>query len=130
MIKKICAIAGLLAVTACVSPYVATPYDRGTASVTRIAIADDSVPERLSAWEVASAGSNFGLIGALADAGIQHDRENDMMEALAGVEFDAEATLETRVAETLTAQGYEATVLAGANPREKRLFLERYDGAA
>lgn len=122
----VAALAGLMA-AGCVSPYVATPYDRAATSVQQIAVADDSVPTRLTAWEVASAGSNFGLIGALADAGIQQSRENALMEALGGIGFDAEAKLEARIVSALSARGYEVALLEGAE-RERRVFLESYEG--
>ena len=68
MFRKVLGILAVLSVGACASPYVATPYDRASANVESIVVADDSVPEKAIAYEVASVGSNFGLIGALVDA--------------------------------------------------------------
>jgi len=118
-----------LAVSGCVSPYVATPYERAAANVQQIALVNDAVPPRLTAWEVASAGSNFGLIGALADAGIQQSRENQLMETLSGAHFDAEAVIEARLMSSLTANGYEVALLENGD-RERRVFLEKYEGGA
>jgi hypothetical protein len=126
--RHIFGIAAILCLSACISPYVATPYDRTAATVQRIALVDDAVPERLTAWEVASVGSNFGLIGALADAGIQNSREDALMGALATVNFDAEARLEQRISASLAERGYEVALVEGAN-RERRVFLESYAGA-
>jgi hypothetical protein len=57
-------IAAAMTVTACASPYIATPYDRTSANVRTIALADDSMEPKAMAYEVASTGGNFGLIGA------------------------------------------------------------------
>jgi hypothetical protein len=128
MLKKIVGLALAASLGACASAYVGTPYERASTTIHRIAIADDSVPPKLTAWEVASAGSNFGLIGALVDSGIQTDREHDLTEALASAGFDAETTFENRLMETLTSEGYEARVQAGPD-RERRVYLASYSGA-
>jgi hypothetical protein len=106
MFKKLLAIAAAMTVTACASPYIATPYDRTTANVTTIALADDSLAPQAIAYEVASTGANFGLIGALVDAGIQESRKQAVNDALGTVQFDAETILERRITSTLTTQGY------------------------
>lgn len=128
MFKRVIVAAMAMTVAACASPYVATPYDRSTASVQSIALIDDSVPEKAIAYEVASVGGNFGLIGALVDAGIQAERQGAVNEALNGLGFDAESTLEARVIAALGQQGYTAAPLAGAD-RAKRDFLETYPDA-
>lgn len=128
MFKRVLVAAMAMTVAACASPYVATPYDRSTASVQSIALIDDSVPEKAIAYEVASVGGNFGLIGALVDAGIQAERQGAVNEALGGLGFDAESTLEARVIAALGQQGYTAAPLAGAD-RAKRDFLETYPDA-
>lgn len=129
MFRKILGVLAILSVGACASPYVATPYDRASSNVTRIAMADDSVPPKLSAFEVASIGSNFGLVGALVNAGIQAGREDALTKALAAVEFDPEARLEARMISSLTAQGYEVALVEGPL-RAKRDFLVSYPAAA
>ncbi|MDI1280970.1 MAG: hypothetical protein ACI9YM_001998 [Brevundimonas sp.] len=128
MFKRVLVAAMAMTVAACASPYVATPYDRSTASVQSIALIDDSVPEKAIAYEVASVGGNFGLIGALVDAGIQAERQGAVNEALDGLGFEAESTLEARVIEALGQQGYTAAPLTGAD-RAKRDFLETYPEA-
>lgn len=129
MFKKILMGLAALSVAACASPYVGTPYDRASASVTHIAMADDSVPPKLSAWEVASVGSNFGLVGALVNAGIQAGREDAMTRALSTVNFDPEARLEARVAASLATQGYDVAVVEGPL-RDKREFLVSYPASS
>jgi hypothetical protein len=123
------AAAAALSLGACASPYVATPYDRASASVTTIAIVDDSVPPEPIAFEVASAGSNFGLIGAIVDAGIQASRQDAVKDALEGIGFDAEGLLESRIEAAVEAQGYQVAVLPGSD-RERREFLAAYPAAA
>ena len=93
--KKLVGLAALAAVSGCVSPYVGTPYERASANVHSIAIEHDAVPEKLSAWEVASVGSNFGLIGALTDAAIQQSRETALMGPEAGAAPYAPGTKRT-----------------------------------
>lgn len=126
--KILLAAAAALSLGACASPYVATPYDRSTAAVETIALVDDSAPPEPIAYEVASAGQNFGLIGALVDAGIQASRQDAVNNALAGVGFDAEAILERRLESEIERYGYEVALLPGAD-RPEREFLESYPAA-
>lgn len=128
MYRKLVGLVAALSLGACASPYVATPYDRASAGVTGIALVEDSLPEKAIAYEVASVGSNFGLIGALIDTGIQLERQDAVNDALAGVQFDAEGELETRLVSALSAQGYRVAPLPG-DPRKKRDWLEAYPTA-
>jgi len=124
--------AGLVAlaacVSACVSPYVATPYDREAHTVRSIVMIDDSAEDQGIAYEVASLGSNFGLIGVLADATVQDTRKRAVNEALDGVGFDAEALLERRLDSALEGEAYEVSVQSGFD-RPKRDFLVSYPTA-
>ncbi len=132
MYRVVFGLVGALALGACASPYVATPYDRGGAGVRRIVVIDDSAPESAVAYEVASMGSNFGLIGALVDVGIQAERRAAVNKALEGADFDGEASFERRLLSRLTAEGYQVAVREGPQ-REKRAFTVTYptaDGAA
>mgnify|MGYP003637729211 FL=1 len=128
MLKRVFVAVMAMTVAACASPYVATPYDRSAGAVQSIALVDDSVPEKAIAYEVASVGGNFGLIGALVDAGIQAERQGAVNEALNGLDFDAESKLEARVIAALGEQGYTAAPLDGVD-RPKRDFLETYPEA-
>ncbi|MBC6983154.1 hypothetical protein [Caulobacter sp. 17J80-11] len=126
---KVLVAAGLaVSLSACASTYVGKPYDRAAANVQSIGIADDALPEKATASEVASVGSNFGLVGALANAAIQQSREKAINDALAGAGFDAEARLEQRVITSLDAQGYRAKVEQNA-VRQKRVYLASYNSA-
>ncbi|WP_133254921.1 hypothetical protein [Phenylobacterium hankyongense] len=130
MIRLVAALTGALCLSACASAYVGKPYDRASAGVHSIAVVADSVPDKASAYEVASVGSNFGLIGALVDAGIQSSRTNAVNEALAGSGFEAESRVEQRLVSRLTAEGYTVQKLANGPHNAKREFLVTYPGAA
>jgi hypothetical protein len=129
VIKKILGIVAILSLGACASPYVATPYDRAAHNVHSITMMDDALPEKAIAYEVASVGSNFGLIGALVDAGIQASRQDAVNDALISINFDAEERLERRMAAALSTQGYNIAPLTGA-ARGKRDLLETYPDAS
>jgi hypothetical protein len=122
--------AGLLAasLSACTSTYVATPYAAGPQPISRVGIADDALPEGVSAVETASVGSNFGLVGALIDAGVRDSREDAIDAALATVSFDAESDLEHMLTEALAANRIE-TFVADNGPRAERKFLVNYPTA-
>ena len=128
MFRKIIGIVAILSLGACASPYVAKPYDRAGANVQSIAVVDDSLPERAIAFEVASTGSSFGLIGALVDAGIQSSRQDAVNEALNGVSFNAEQVMETRIASALSREGYTVAVMDNG-VRPKRDVLATYPTA-
>lgn len=129
MFKKILLAALAACVSACASPYVATPYDRSAHNVRTIVVIDDAAEERGIAYEVASLGSNFGLIGVLADATVQDSRQRVVNEALDGVGFDAEAILEQRLDTALEGQDYTVSVQSGFT-RPKRDFLVSYPTAS
>jgi hypothetical protein len=125
VLRIVVGLGAALCLSACATAYVGKPYERSATEVKSIALADDSVPEKAIAFEVASVGSNFGLIGALVDLGIQSSRQDAVNDALTGVGFDAEAKLESRIATELGAQGYEVAPLPD-QPRAKRAFLQTY----
>jgi len=131
MLRVVVGLGAALCLSACASSYVGKPYDRTATGVHSIALADDAVPDKAIAWEVASVGSNFGLVGALVDAGIQSSRQEAVNDVLTGIGFDAEGKLESRIISDLGADGYEVKPLTG-EARGKREFLATYpkaDGA-
>lgn len=128
MYLRLIGLLAALCLGACASPYVATPYDRASAGIMGIGVVEDSLPEKAIAYEVASVGSNFGLIGALIDTGIQLERQDAVNSALAGIQFDAEAELETRLISALGDQGYKVAALPG-DARKKRDWLTTYPPA-
>lgn len=117
-----------LSLGACASPYIATPYDRGAHNIRTMVMVDDSLPPEPIAYEVASAGANFGLIGALVDAGIQASRQDAVKDALEGIGFDAEAVMERRLEAAIERHGYQVEILTG-DLREERDFLTSYPAA-
>lgn len=128
MIRATVAVSAMALLSACASNYVATPYVAGPDRLESVAVADDSLPEGLIAYEVASVGSNFGLIGALIDAGVQESRRDAVTDALGTISFDAETALEGYVIDALAQQGIQATMLNGPQ-RERRVFLADYPDA-
>lgn len=125
---KLLGLVGALCLSACADPYVATPYDRATAQVDRMVIIDDALPEKAIAYEVASVGSNFGLIGALVDAGIQAERQDAVNDALREAGFDAEGELETLLMREIGQEGYSVALLP-SGARAKRDWLPAHSGA-
>ena len=128
MLKRVCIAVMAMTAAGCASPYVATPYDRASANVRTITVIDDAAEDDAVAYEVASMGSNFGLIGALVDAGIQAERKSAVNKALDSVNFDGEAVFEQRLASRLVSEGYEVTTRTGP-ARAKRDFIVAYPTA-
>lgn len=127
MLKRFIVAAVAACVSACATPYVSTPYERDAHNLQSIFIIDDSAEDQGIALEVASFGSNFGLIGAIADATVQDTRRKVVNEALDGVGFNAEAILEQRLEAGLQTEGYRVSVQTGFD-RPKRDFLQSYPG--
>lgn len=114
---------------ACAKPYVGTPFTPQSAPLTVVALADDSVPESVIAYQAGSTMSNFGLLGALIDAGVQSSRKGAVNEALEGISYDPENMVEQYLIDTLGQQNITAAVVDGPN-REKREFLVSYPAAS
>lgn len=128
--RLIAALAAALILSGCGTTYVAKPYDRAAAGVRTMGLVDDAAPPKAVAYEVASVGKNFGLIGALVDAGIQASREKAVNDAIAGTGYDAEAKLEQRLITQLGQQGYNVTLLPAADRGKKREMLKTYPAPA
>ena len=118
----------MLALAACQSTYVGKPYVAPEAGLSNVAIADDSLPADVIAYQAGSTMSNFGLLGAMIDAGVQSSRKGAINEALESIEYEPEAAFEAYVIEALGRQGVEAAVIEGPD-REKREFLVDYPEA-
>lgn len=126
--KIVVAIGAMTMTSACASTYVGTPYTAPVQPLTQVSVADDSLPEDVVAYQAASTMSNFGLIGALVDAGVQSGRKGAVNEALDGIGYSPEETVEALIVERFAANGVRAAVVPGAD-REKREFLVNYPGA-
>ncbi len=129
MLRRLAAVCGLLALSACATPYVGKPYDHAGDGVHSIGVAGNSLPPKPIAYEVASIGRNFGLVGALVDAGIQTSRADAVNKALAGDGFNAEGRLHDRVISALGAEGYSVKLL-DTGVRAKREYLAAYPSSA
>ena len=113
---------------ACASTYVGTPYTAPEQPLTSVSVADDPLPENVMAFQAASTMSNFGLIGALIDAGVQAGRKDAINDALDEIGYAPEDKLEELLVSTLSGEGINATVVEGPE-REKREFLVDYPEA-
>jgi hypothetical protein len=112
----------------CAQKYVGKPMIPMAEPIKSLAVAPDIVPESMSANEAASVGSNFGLIGALVDAGVQSSRQKALNEALDAASFDAEKSMGEALTAALGEKGIQTQLLSGPN-RAKREFLLNYPGA-
>ena len=126
--KKTLAVVVLLSLSACASRYVGTPYTAPADPIASVGVVDDALPAEAIAAEVASTMSNFGLIGALIDAGVQSSRRSRVNDALESVNYDAEANFEAMLIEALAERQITATVVGDAE-REERELLETYPDA-
>nr|WP_137678658.1 hypothetical protein [Parerythrobacter lutipelagi] len=126
--KKTFVLLAALSLGACANPYVATPYTAPAGGLTSVGIADDSIPEDAIAGEAASTMSNFGLLGALVDAGVQASRKSRVNEALDSVNYQPEEMFEAYLIEAFKKKNINAMLLAGPD-REKREFLTDYQDA-
>lgn len=126
MLKVTVALCAALCLGACASDYVGKPYDRtANADLHTMGLPGDTMPKQVIAYEVASVGRNFGLIGALVDAGIQSSRQNDVNKALADDHFDAAAKLQARLVSALDTEGYKVKPI-DLGTRPARDFLTSY----
>jgi hypothetical protein len=126
--RKLFVLAILIATSACASPYVAVPYEADQQSVTTITLIENVGDADVIAWEVASMGSNFGLVGALIDAGVQSSRRARVSEILEAAEFDAQDYFKLRLTEELEALGYAVTT-APVNERDGIKLLASHPGS-
>lgn len=96
------------------APYVPTLYDASISQVETIAIADDSIPDKVGANELASAMGTGqaagGLIGTLVVAAMEgaetSGRMKNLAELLEPTGFDAEAEFEAMLKAKLAEAGY------------------------
>ena len=118
----------MLSLAACQSTYVGTPYVAPAQGLGLVALADDSLPDQVMAYQAASTTSNFGLIGGLIDSGVQASRKDAVNDALETIDYEPEAPFEAYIIEALGREGISAELLEGPD-REKREFLVEYPEA-
>ena len=117
-----------ISLSACVTPYTPTPYERDLTSVETIGVIGDVLPEKPVVTQVASAGSSFGLIGALIDAGVDANREGRFKEMLQEQNFEPLSYFHNELTERIAEKGYAVEIIA--HDRAAPGFLETYDGLA
>jgi hypothetical protein len=128
-LKKIASAAvALLLTSACASNYVGTPYTATAQPLSRVALADDTLPDDVIAYQAASTMSNFGLLGGLIDAGVQASRRDAVNDALETIAYDPEPAFEAYLIGELAEHGITATLATGPE-REKREFVIDYPQA-
>ncbi len=127
MLRFIAAAGLCLALAACATPYTPTPFDRETAAVESIAVLDDTLPERPNVTQVASAGSSFGLIGALIDAGVDANREGRFKEMLEENGFEPTPVFEAALRKYLMEKGYAIDFIDTPERSSTRDLLASYE---
>ncbi len=115
----------MFSLSACASTYIGTPYTAPAEPLTQVAIVQDSLPENVMAYQAASVASNFGLLGALVDAGVQASRKDAVNDALETIDYTPEVPFNAYLVEALEEKGITASVLEGED-REDREFLIEY----
>lgn len=124
------AICAVTASACATKPYVPTIYDAEMTKISSIAIAEDSIPEKLAANELqthtGTAQAAGGLIGfAIASAmeGAEtSSRVSKLTEIMEPTGFDPEAEFEKMLSEKLEAAGYEnISMVGGERPKKAPL---------
>lgn len=118
----------LLALGACASSYVGTPYAAPPMPLTSVGLMSDALPEDAVAAEAASTMGNFGLLGALVDAGVQSSRKSRVNDALDGIGYQPEPRFEQYMKDALASNNV-SMVLVDGGTRQKREFLPSYPTA-
>lgn len=119
---------GLLSLSACGATYVPTPYTAPAQPLRQVGLIDDMLPENVMAYQVASTMSNFGLIGALIDAGVQESRRDAVNDALESISYDPEPALEAYLVAKLQEQGVTAALVPGENRAKRELLVDYPEG--
>jgi hypothetical protein len=118
--------AGLLA--GCAAPEI--PYDRTAAGeVKSIGIVTPSFPEEGSVILATSVGKNFGLVGALIDAGMQANRDSQFKDMLQRQGFSIQDSFVASLSEGLKRKGYDVSVIPFTREAKKD-FAAHYPVAA
>lgn len=101
------------------------PYDRSSASdVKTIGIVTPAMPNRPAVVLASSVGQSFGLIGALADAAMQDNRETTFRKAIEPTNFSATDICLQELKTQLQEHGYDSVMVTA--DRSKHDFLEKY----
>lgn len=118
----------MLPLSACATAYVPTPYTAPSQPLTRLGLIDDTLPKDVMAYQMASTMSNFGLIGALIDAGVQSSRRDAVNDALDTIAYNPEPEFEAYLIAQFAAQGITATQVAVPDREKRELLIEYPEG--
>ncbi|HEY8121262.1 MAG TPA: hypothetical protein VII78_08090, partial [Myxococcota bacterium] len=90
-----------------------------------VGIAPLWVPEKPQMLIIGAAGNNFGLIGALVEAGRAASAATATQEAMAAAEFDYAGAFKSRVLKAFEDAGFAVALLPGERPSRERVeFLK------
>jgi len=123
----------ILASACATKPYIPTVYDPVNAKVSTIALADDSIQEKMGANELSSstgtgqaAGGLIGLLMVAAVEGIEtSSRKGNFAEIMEPTGFDAEAEFQKMMASKLAAAGFQSSGVVGGE-RDKQAPLTEF----
>ena len=105
------------------------PFDRSAAGeVKTIGLVTPKLPERPAVVLASSVGRSFGLIGALVDANMQSNREDQFKAMIDAQNFSPQDCFMKALTETLQAEGY--TVVTVESQRDGNDWLTEYPNTA
>ncbi len=122
------ALAMLAFLSACGSTNYTIPYDRVSARVQTIGLVTPAIKPEATAALQNGVGMSFGLIGALAEAAAQSNRESRLNAVLQQHRFLAAAELNERLRTALEARGYRVVLIP--TQRSNMDFLKTYQAPA
>lgn len=136
--------AAALLSSACATPYAPIPYDRESASVQKIVVVEDAMPDSATTLKLATNGANVssaaasaGLAGLLImpiaigiEAGIESAQRGSMLAALESQGFDGEAIFDEALEAALKESGYEIGSLDVARQSSRKLIELTADAEA
>ena len=117
------AIAALMILAGCATKPI--PYDRSAAQENKtIGLLTPAWPLQPASVLASNVGMSFGLVGALINAGMQENREKELIGLLAAQHVDANALFVASLTAELQKEGY--TVLPVTADQKRSNFLKKY----
>ena len=118
ILATLMALAGLLvALTGCAAAAPQALDPSAAAGIKKIVVLRPPQPPEYMVQNLSAVASQFGLIGAAAQAADNADKSHDLTGLLTAQRFDAASLLSTAVAEALKKRGWDATVATAVVPR-------------
>ncbi len=104
----------------------AIPFDRSSApDIKTIGILTPGFPDGPRIVLASSVGKNLGLLGALVDAGMEHNRETTFSDMAAGQRYSAADEFSLALAAAVKSQGYAVEMIPVTRSRPNH-FLDDY----